>query len=259
MIDVVDVTQHYGVRPVLDNLSLHIERGELVAVLGPNGMGKTTLLSLIAGVLSPQKGYVEIDGLRRRASIEDELAIRKRVVYVPDHPWLPVNRTGREFLLGVARLYDIDDERLMRHTNRLLDLFDLDGPGDWPIKSYSNGQKHKIALCAALLCETPILLLDEAFSGGLDPSGILALKRVLRHAVDKKGASVIISTPVPELVEEVADRIVVLRNGQVLAFDTLDGLRAETDCDGSLSEVLERLMHPQTLDRLDRYFEDETP
>ena len=259
MIDVVDVTQHYGVRPVLNEISLHIDRGELVAFLGPNGMGKTTLLSVMAGVLSPQKGYVEIDGMRRRRSVDEEIEIRKRVFYVPDHPWLPINRTGREFLLGVGRLYDIDEEHLMQHAERLLNLFELREEGDWPIQNYSNGQKHKVALCCALLCETPVLLVDEAFSGGLDPSGILALKRILLHVTRQKGTAVVMSTPVPELVEEIADRIAILRDGQVAAFDTLEGLRRQTACDGPLSEVLQRLIHPQTLDRLEEYFEEQTP
>jgi ABC-type multidrug transport system ATPase subunit len=103
MIRLTGVTQHYGVRPVLRDVSLSIETGERVVVLGPNGMGKTTLLGVIAGVLSPQRGDVEIDGLVRRSSAEAELAIRRRVVYAPDHPWLPKNRTGREFVLALPR------------------------------------------------------------------------------------------------------------------------------------------------------------
>ena len=259
MIDVVRVTQHYSVRPVLRDVSLRIEPGEVVAILGPNGMGKTTLLSVIAGALTPQQGHVEIDGFRRRSSVEDELQIRKRVVYVPDHPWLPTQRTGREWLIGVGRLYDIPFDRLFHHVDQLLELFDLAKEGDWPIQSYSNGQKHKLALCAALVCETPILLLDEAFSGGLDPSGILALKRVLLHLAHEKQATVVLTAPVPELVEEVADRIVILREGQILAADTLAGLRERTGCNGSLGEVLEKLMHPATLGRLERYFEERRP
>src|SRR5690349_15285872 len=109
MITLVDVTQHYGVRPVLRKINLHIEAGELVVVLGPNGMGKSTLLGVMGGVLSPQHGYVEINGLRRRRSVEEELEIRKTAVYLPDHPWLPSNRTAREFLLTVGRLYDLGD------------------------------------------------------------------------------------------------------------------------------------------------------
>lgn len=259
MIHVTDVVQHYGVRPVLRQISLEIRSGELVVILGANGMGKTTLLAVVAGVLDPQEGYVEIDGLRRRSSVENELAIRRRVVYLPDHPWLPNNRTGREFLLGVGRLYDIPDRRLLDHVERLLTLFDLARESDWPIRSYSNGQQKKIAICSALVTEAPVLLLDEPFSGGLDPAGILALKRLLRRRIQESGATVVMTAPVPEMVEELADRIAVLSDGRVLAYDTADGLRRHTNSSGPLAEVLERLVHSQTLEKLDDYFRGDSP
>jgi ABC-type multidrug transport system ATPase subunit len=258
MIRVNEVTQHYGIRPVLRKVSLHVESGERVIILGPNGMGKSTLMAVMAGVLHPQSGHVEIDGLRRRSSAETELAIRRRVVCLPDHPWLPTHRTGREFLFSVGKLYDVDDERLLDHIQRLLDLFELTREGDWPIRSYSNGQQKKIAVCGALVTEAKVMLLDEPFSGGLDPSGILALKRVLQRLPERNGTTVVMTTPVPELVEELADRIAVIRDGQVLAIDTAEGLRRQTQCSGSLADVLERLTHPQTLRRIERYFE-ETP
>ena len=256
MIQLVDVTQHYGVRPVLRRVSLEVDSGELVAILGPNGMGKTTMLGVIAGVLQPQNGHVRIDGLVRRSSVEDELAVRKKVFYLPDHPWLPVNRTGREHLLAVGNLYDVEADRLIGHVDRLLRLFDLTTEGDWPIRSYSNGQKKKIAICGALVSEAPILLLDEPFSGGLDPSGILGLKRVLQRLVDESGVTVIMATPVPELVEELARRIAVICDGRVVAYDTVDGLRRRANCTGPLAVVLEQLIHPQTMDNIKQYFQD---
>ena len=81
---------------------------------------------------------------------------------------------AREFLLSVGELYDIDAERRMEHVERLIDLFDLAKQGDWAISSYSSGQKKKISLASALVTEAPLLLLDEPFSGGLDPSGLFA-------------------------------------------------------------------------------------
>lgn len=255
MIRVVDVTHHYGVRPVLRQVNLEIQTGEMVAVLGPNGTGKTTLLGVIAGALWPLKGHVEIDGRRRRASEADELAIRRRVAYLPDHPWLPGGRTGRELLLAVGELYDVDDDRLMDHADRLLRLFDLHEQGDWPIRSYSNGQKKKIAICATLVSEAPILILDEPFAGGLDPSGILVLKRLLHHMTAEQKVSGIMAAPVPELVEEIAQRIVILHDGRVAAFDTLEGLRRQTGCSGPLADVFERFVHPETADNLQQYFE----
>ncbi len=255
MINVVGVTQHYGVRPILSDVSLRIEDGELVALMGPNGMGKSTLLGVMAGILAPQKGHVEIDGVPRRSSAEAELEIRRRVVYLPDQPWLPKERTGREFVLAVGHIYNIDDDRLMDHAQRLLELFHLDEQADAPIRTYSTGQRKKIALCGALVTDAPILLLDEPFSGGLDPSGLLALKRILGRLAQRDDVTIVVATPVPELMEEIAHRMAVLRDGRIAAYDTADGLRQSTGCDGPLEEVLGRLIDPDTLDALDRYFE----
>jgi ABC-type multidrug transport system ATPase subunit len=256
VIELHDVTQHYGVRPVLRGINLRIERGELVVLLGPNGMGKSTLLGVMAGVLAPQRGVVVIDGRMRRKSEDDELAIRRMSVFLPDQPWLPGNRTGREFLMAVGRLYDVDDERLMDHAHQLLDLFDLAAQADSPIRSYSAGQKKKIALCSALVTEAPVLFLDEPFSGGLDPAGLLALKRILQRHAQRKELTIVLTSPVPELVEEIATRIAVLHQGEILAVDTLDGLQRLTACRGSLGDVLERLIYPETTKKLETYLKE---
>ena len=256
MIELHAVTQHYGVRPVLRDVSLRIERGELVVVLGPNGMGKSTLLGVMGGVLTPQRGKVVLNGWTRRGSVEEEQAIRREAVFLPDQPWLPGNRTAREFLLAVGSLYEVEDIRRMAHVDQILDLFDLSGVADSPMRTYSAGQKKKAALCSALITEAPILLLDEPFSGGLDPAGLLALKRVLQRHAQRKEMTIVLTSPVPELVEEIATRIIILHDGQILAFDTLDGLQRMTGCRGSLGDVLERLIYPDTTEKLNQYFQE---
>jgi len=254
MIRAVNVTHHYGIRPILKNINLEIQTGEVVVVVGPNGMGKTTLLGVLAGALWPHTGYVEIDGVRRRESIEGERALRKKIVYLPDHTWLPKNRTGREFILAVGRLYGVDELRLFDHADRLLRLFDLNEQGDQPIYSYSAGQLKKISLCSALITEAPYLLLDEPFSGGLDPSGIMALKKVLQRLAARDDVTIVMTTPVPELVEELADRIAIVCNGELAAFDSVAGLRKLTGTDGPLADVLQRLLNPETLANIEFYF-----
>lgn len=256
MIVLSNVVHHYGVRPVLKGVSIKVDRGEIIAVLGPNGMGKSTLLGVMAGILSPQFGKVEIDGQIRRGSVEGEQEIRRKTFYLPDQPWLPAMRTGREFLLGVGRVYGIEDFRLMDHVNRLLDLFDLSDKGDQPIRSYSAGQRKKIAISSALVAETPILLLDEPFSGGLDPAGLLAIKRVLQQHPKRKDMMIVLTSPVPEIVEELASKVAVVRDGQLIAFDTVDGLRKEFGCRGSLSDVLEKIMFPETVAKIQSYFQE---
>jgi ABC-2 type transport system ATP-binding protein len=253
MINVVDVSHHYGVRPVLSHVNFRVPKGKLVAVMGPNGVGKSTLLGIIAGVISPANGYVEIHGRRRRSNEETELQIRKEMVFLPDHPWLPEFLTTREWLMAVGQLYDIESGHLMDHINRLLDLFQLADKGDSPIRTCSNGQKKKIAICGALVTESPLLVLDEPFAGGLDPSAILALGRVLKHIAESSDFTVLMASQIPELVEELAHQLLVLSDARTIAFDTLDGLRARTGC-SSLPEVFAELVHPKTRENIENYF-----
>lgn len=257
MIRAVNVTQHYGVRPVLRDITLEIPAGSRTAVIGPNGMGKTTLLGVLGGVLTPQRGYVEIEGLRRRSSVENELEIRRRAVFLPDRCFLPKNRTGREYLLGVGRLYEINEERLIDHADRLLRLFEIDHIGDSPISSYSAGQQKKISLSSALITEARILFLDEPFSGGLDPAGILAMKHVLKRISLKQKRTVVLTSPVPELVAEVADRLVVVRDGVIAVEGAIEEIRRESRYTGSVEGMLHEVIFPETLDNIDAYFEGE--
>jgi ABC-2 type transport system ATP-binding protein len=254
MIKVVDVSHHYGVRPVLRHVGLEVPAGQLVVLMGPNGVGKSTLLGIIAGLLAPAKGHVEINGLRRRATEAVEMQIRGQLAFLPDQPWLPEFKTGREWLMAIGQLYGRDTERLMDHIDLLLELFQLSEKGESPIRTYSNGQKKKLAICGVLVTEAPILVLDEPFTGGLDAAAILALSRVLKHLTDHKGATVVMASQVGEMVEPLAHRIAVLEDTRLKAYATLEELRAKTGCDGSLSEVLERLVHPQTLEQIEAYF-----
>jgi ABC-type multidrug transport system ATPase subunit len=254
MINVVDVSHHYGIRPVLSHVSFRIPTGKLVTVMGQNGVGKTTLLSVIAGLMTPASGSVEIGGVRRRSSEAAELQIRKQMAFLPDHPWLPEFLTAREWLMAVGQLYDLEAERVIDHINRLLDLFQLADKGDAPIRTCSNGQKKKVAICGTLVTEAPILVLDEPFTGGLDPSAILALQRVLKHFAEQGEVTVLMASQIPELVEQLAQQILVLSGTRVAGYDTLDGLRTQTGCAGTLPEVFEKLVHPETMEHIANYF-----
>jgi ABC-type multidrug transport system ATPase subunit len=256
MMKLVNVVQHYGVRPVLRDVSLEVKRGELVGIMGPNGVGKSSLLGVMAGILPPMKGYVEIAGKRRRSSEEAELEIRRKTVYLPDHPWLPKNRTGREFLIAIGRLYDIPYERLLEHIDRLLCLFNLEEKGDSVISSYSSGQQKKIAICGFLVTEAPVMVLDEPFSGGLDPSAILALRHIFLRLAKRDDVAIVLATPVPELVEGLAHRVAILMDGRIVAYDTPEGLARMTERDGSLQEVLEDVINPNTFENLELYFKE---
>jgi ABC-2 type transport system ATP-binding protein len=259
MIEVSHVTHHYGVKPVLRDISLSVEKGELVALMGPNGMGKSTLMEVMAGVMWPVKGHVEIDGKRRRSSEAAELAIRQQVVYLTAEPWLPPFRTGRQWLLASGRLYGVDDDRLLPHAESLLDVFDLAAKADSLVASYSTGQKKKMALCTALVTDAPVMLLDEPFAGGLDPSAIFALRRILLHHREKRDRTVVIATPVPSLVAELADRVGVIADGKLAAYDTVEGFcKKAGQTDGgerSLEEAYQATVNPDTLEKFQRYLQ----
>jgi ABC-2 type transport system ATP-binding protein len=255
MIEVSNVSHHYGAKPVLRDVSLTVAEGELVALMGPNGMGKSTLMGVMAGVLWPLKGFVTIDGKRRRASEEIELAIRKMVVYLTAEPWLPQLRTGRQWLLASGRLYGVGDDRLLPHVESLFELFDLTDKADSLVASYSSGQKKKIAMCTALVTDAPVMLLDEPFAGGLDPSAIFALKRILMHHRQKRDRTVVIATPVPELVGELADRVGVIANGQLTACDTVDNFRRKGGAEQSLEHAYQQIVNPHTQEKFQRYLE----
>lgn len=256
MIAVQQVFHHYGLRPTLDGVTFSVERGRTLAIVGPNGSGKTTLMELLAGLTSPAEGSVSIDDRIRRSSVENELAIRRKTFFLPASPWFPKNITGRQLLMAVGEAWGISVRRCFEHIGRLMTVFQLDEIADSDVSGYSTGQRKKLSLCSALISECPVLLLDEPFSGGLDPAGITAMKQILQHLTQQEDRTVVMTSPVPELVEEVADKVLILKDGQIAEHASVKDLIAQTNA-RSLDEALRQLIFPETQDELRNYFERE--
>ena len=155
--------------------------------------------------------------------------------------------------MAVGTLYDVPYFRLVDHVERLIALFALDAIADNALGSYSAGQLKKAMLSSALVAEAHYVILDEPFSGGLDPAGIQALKQVLKRMTDDKRRTVIFSTPVPEVLDQVADRMLVLRDGTIAGDYQLADLRRTAD--KPFAERVQELVFPKSIERIRKYFE----
>ncbi|MCB9692773.1 MAG: ABC transporter ATP-binding protein [Alphaproteobacteria bacterium] len=200
------VRKAFGPVVAVDRIDLVLEPGTFVGLIGHNGAGKSTTLKMITGMLRPTEGEIRIGGIDVFA---DPLEARKRFGAVPENPALYEYMTAREFLQFIAEVRGasgIDDA---------LALTGLGADADRLIREYSQGMRRKTALAAATLGDPGVLVLDEALNG-LDPPSAASVKAALRAKVDA-GALVVLSTHVVETVQAVADRVVMLAHGRVVA------------------------------------------
>lgn len=185
-----------------------------VGLIGHNGAGKSTLLRMLTGLLQPTEGTVEVDGVDVHG---DPQAARRRLGAVPERPALYEYLTAREWLEFVAEVRGGADA-----IDGLLQAMDLSGDADRLIREFSQGMRRKAALAAALLGDPAVVVLDESLNG-LDPPSAARVKRLLRDRVDA-GATVLLSTHVVDTVEKVADRVIMLAHGRVVADEDAHAL-----------------------------------
>jgi ABC-type multidrug transport system ATPase subunit len=228
------VTKRYGSTRALDEVSLELEPGRIVAIIGINGAGKTTLLRALAGIVAPDRGQVRFDG---ESFERNRLDQRRRLWFLPDFPPLFPEETLLGNLGLILRLFGADAPGVESRVLQLLREFDLVGLVHAGAGTLSRGQAYKAAL-TALLCVNPELwLLDEPFASGMDPVGIAVFRREARTAASQ-GRTVVYSTQWIEAVEKLADDLCILQHGKVLAFGSLAELRAQTGTQGGELEQM---------------------
>ncbi len=218
MLAAAHLTKRFGSRLAVDEVSLEVGRGEIVALLGPNGAGKTTTLRLLAGLIAPTRGWVEIDGVRLTRRTGSSL--RRRIGLLTETPGLWDRLTVRENLSVYAGLYELDDGGAA--IDQLVDVFELSGHISARAAELSKGMRQKVALARALLHNPHILLLDEPTSS-LDP----ATTRSVRALLDERrrsGCTIVVSTHNLDEAERLADRVAVLQ-AHIVALDTPASLR----------------------------------
>lgn len=239
LIEIEHLTKKFGNRAALDNVSMTIDPGQIVAMLGPNGAGKTTLLRCLAGVSQSAQGRLLYDGEVFR---RDRIDLRKRFHFVPDFPFVAPDSTVLKHLSVILRAYLPEEARIEDKVIDLLDEFEILPLVDSLVSRLSRGQTYKVALTALMAVDPEVWILDEPFASGMDPHGIAAFRRRAREAI-RRGRTVIYSTQLLELAEAFSDRVCIIAEGKVHAFDEMRHLRTTTSAaDGFiLEELFDRL------------------
>ena len=220
MIKIEELKVSYGDYLAVDNLSLHIPRGELFAFLGPNGAGKTTTIKALTGLLSQDSGIVEIGG---HDMSKDPINAKSMMGYVPDVAVFYDKLTSIEFMKFIGDLYAVDKERLYINTTELFATLELEPFANAQIEELSHGTRQRLAIAAALCHDPEVFVIDEPMVG-LDPLHAQVVKRELRNRC-QNGLTVLMSTHLLNIAEELADRIGIIDGGKLIALGTLEELR----------------------------------
>ncbi len=233
MIQFDEVSRSYGDKLAVDRLNLRVAGGELYALLGHNGAGKTTAIKLLVGLLLPTSGTVRVGDYDVVTETRQAVA---QIGYVPDLPFLYDKLSGREILQFVAQMYGLDARQAARGIDREIERFELAEFVDELTESYSHGMKQRMVFAAAMLHAPRVLVIDEPMVG-LDPHSIRLLKDLLRAEV-AGGVCVLMSTHTLGAVEEVAQRIGIMSRGRLMYDGTVDELRGQLSAEGQSLETM---------------------
>ena len=182
MIELRNIAKIYGSYTALHQLNLSVPAGEVFGFIGPNGAGKTTTIKIIGGIMAPTAGTVNIAGIDMA---RDPVAAKQRIGFIPDRPYLYEKLTGMEFLQFTADVYGVSHAVFQEKAVTLLEMFALADWGEELIESYSHGMKQRLIMCAALLHDPEVLVVDEPMVG-LDPVAIRMVKNLFRDLAPKR-------------------------------------------------------------------------
>ena len=230
-------------RPAVNNLNFSVRAGEFYALLGPNGAGKTTSLRMVAGLLQPDGGSIEVFG---ESILTNPIAVKQMVAWVPDEPMIYDRLTPLEYLEFVAGLWSVEPDVAKQNAHELLDWLRLEPHMHERCEGFSKGMRQKVALAGALVHDPRLIILDEPLTG-LDAGSARLVKDVLKARVEN-GCSVIMTTHILEVAERMAERIGVIARGSLIAEGTLAELRSGNGHDqSSLEEIFLHLVGDETV------------
>ena len=210
-------------RPAVAGLDLTVRMGEFYSLLGPNGAGKTTTLRMVAGLLPPDKGSIQVCGIE---ALRDPVEAKRIIAWVSDEPMIYDKLTPYEYLEFVAGLWSLDADIAETRARELMDWLGLLPHAHERCEGFSKGMRQKVALAGALVHGPRVIILDEPLTG-LDAGSARQVKRVLRERV-AAGGTVIMTTHILEVAERMADRVGIIAGGRLIAEGTLDELRRQS-------------------------------
>lgn len=225
-ISVKGIHKSYGKLKVLQGINFDVPRGSIMALLGPNGAGKTTTIRILSTLLLPDKGSASINGhdpASSPAKVRASIGLTGQFAAVDEY------LTGEENLLMMGRLYRLSPADSRRRTSELLEQFDLVTAAKRPVRTYSGGMKRRLDLAMSLIASPPIIFLDEPTTG-LDPRSRLTMWDIIKRlAAD--GTTILLTTQYMDEADNLADNIIVIDNGRVIAEGTADKLKAKVGSD----------------------------
>ena len=232
MLKIDHFTKTYGEKKAVDDLTLHIQRGEIYGFIGHNGAGKTTTLKSVAGIMQFDSGEILIDG----TSIQrDPIGCKKKMAYIPDKPDRYEFMTGMQYLNFVGDIFAIPADRRKQRIQELADTFELTGDLNQPISAYSHGMKQKLAIISAWIHEPKLILMDEPFVG-LDPKASHILKGMMREVCNQGGA-IFFSTHVLEVAEKLCDKVAIIKGGKLIRSGTMEEVKGDTSLESVFLEL----------------------
>ncbi len=232
MIEVRNLTKHYGDKHAVNDISFTVEDGEILGFLGPNGAGKSTTMNMLTGYISSTSGQALINGVD---ILEDPIKAKSYIGYLPEIPPLYVDMTVKSYLQYV---YDLKKCKLPRraHLNEVMSLTKVSDVQDRIIKNLSKGYKQRVGLAQALIGNPPVLILDEP-TVGLDPQQILEIRTLIKKL--GKNHTVILSSHILSEIQAVCDRIIIINHGIIAAHDTTENLSRNISNDHRLIARIE--------------------
>lgn len=228
MLKIEHLTKTYNDGKAVDDLSLHIKKGEIYGFIGHNGAGKTTTIKSCCGIQQFDSGEIYIDGTSIK---EDSIACKQKIAYIPDNPDLYEFMTAIQYLNFVADIFGVSAEDRKERIHKYADLFELTDSLGQNVSEYSHGMKQKLAIIAALIHEPKLIIMDEPFVG-LDPIASHLLKKIMREMCDN-GSAIFFSTHVLEVAEKLCDKVAIIKNGKLVVSGTMEEVKG----DASLEDV----------------------